>query len=86
MCGLQALIAAAQRGAKVRLLLDRYFDDSTQPTSNAATVQYIESLRAVSPTLTATSKCGWAIRRMYGLHNKMFLFDVGGRKSCMRAV
>ncbi len=44
---LEALIAAAQRGATVRLLLDRYFDDPTATTSNAAT-------RAVHRTLSCT--------------------------------
>ena len=43
---LEALIAAAQRGATVRLLLDRYFDVPTATTSNEATRQYIESLHA----------------------------------------
>jgi hypothetical protein len=77
---LEALIAAASRGAKVRLLLDRYFDDSTRPTSNAATVQYIESLRAISPTLQANFEARLGNPALYGLHNKMFLVDVGGRK------
>ena len=77
---LEALIAAAGRGAKVRLLLDRYFDDSTKPNSNAATVKYIESLRAFSPTLTANLEARLGDPAMYGLHNKMFLFDVGGQR------
>jgi phosphatidylserine/phosphatidylglycerophosphate/cardiolipin synthase-like enzyme len=71
---LQALIAAAQRGATVRLLLDRYFDDSTSPMSNAATQQYIESLHLNNFEV----RLGDPAR--YGLHNKMFLFNVGGRK------
>jgi cardiolipin synthase len=77
---LEALIAAASRGAKVRLLLDRYFDDSTQPTSNAATLQYIDSLRAISPTLYANLEARLGDPALYGLHNKMFLFDIGGRR------
>lgn len=77
---LEALIAAAGRGAQVRLLLDRYFDDATQPNSNAATVQYIESLRALSPTLAANLHARLGDPARYGLHNKMFLFDVGGRQ------
>jgi len=77
---LQALIDAAQRGATVRLLLDRYFDDSTQPTSNAATKQYIESLYVVSPTLRANFEVRLGDPALYGIHNKMFLFDVGGHK------
>jgi phosphatidylserine/phosphatidylglycerophosphate/cardiolipin synthase-like enzyme len=77
---LQALIDAASRGAKVRLLLDRYFDDPLKLTSNAATVQYIESLRAISPTLYDNLEARLGDPAMYGLHNKMFLLDVGGRK------
>jgi cardiolipin synthase A/B len=77
---LQALIDAAQRGAKVRLLLDRYFDDPTAPTSNAATQQYLESLYAISPTLRVNFEVRLGNPALYGLHNKMFLFNVGGRK------
>jgi phosphatidylserine/phosphatidylglycerophosphate/cardiolipin synthase-like enzyme len=77
---LQALIDAANRGAKVRLLLDRYFDDSTLQTSNAATVQYIESLRAISPTLHDNLEARLGDPARYGVHNKMFLFNLAGRK------
>jgi len=77
---LEALIAAAGRGAQVRLLLDRYFDVPTRTMSNAATVQYIESLRAVSPTLHANLDARLGDPALYGLHNKMFLFNLGGRK------
>lgn len=77
---LEALIAAAGRGARVRLLLDRYFDDATKANSNAATVQYIASLRALSPTLAANLEVWQGDPALYGLHNKMFLFDVGGQK------
>jgi phosphatidylserine/phosphatidylglycerophosphate/cardiolipin synthase-like enzyme len=77
---LEALIAAAGRGAQVRLLLDRYFDDATSPTSNAATVQYVESLRALSSTLHDNLQVRLGDPAMYGIHNKMFLFAVGGQK------
>jgi phosphatidylserine/phosphatidylglycerophosphate/cardiolipin synthase-like enzyme len=77
---LEALIAAARRGVKVRLLLDRFFDDAALPTSNAATVQYVESLRAVSPTLRANLEVRLGDPALYGLHSKLFLFDIGGRK------
>ncbi len=77
---LEALLAAANRGAKVRLLLDRYFDDPTQLTSNTATVQYIESLRAVSSTLHDNLQVQLGDPAFYGIHNKMFLFNSGGRK------
>ena len=77
---LEALIAAAGRGAKVRLLLDRHFDDPTKLTSNAATVQYIDSLRAISPTLHDNLAARLGDPAMYGIHNKMFLVAVGGRQ------
>ncbi|HZY42372.1 MAG TPA: phospholipase D-like domain-containing protein, partial [Anaerolineae bacterium] len=77
---LEALIAAAGRGAKVRVLLDRYFDDATKPNSNAATVKYVESLRALSSTLAANLQVRLGDPARYGLHNKMFLFDVGGQQ------
>jgi len=77
---LEALIAAAGRGAQVRVLLDRYFDDATKPNSNAATVKYIESLRALSPTLAANLQARLGDPAMYGLHNKIFLFNVGGHQ------
>ncbi len=77
---LEALIAAAGRGAQVRLLLDHYFDDATKPNSNDATVKYVESRRALSPTLAANLHVRQGDPARYGLHNKMFLFDVGGRQ------
>jgi phosphatidylserine/phosphatidylglycerophosphate/cardiolipin synthase-like enzyme len=77
---LQALIAAASRGAQVRLLLDRYFDDGLLPTSNAATQTYVDSLRALSPTLMSNLEVRLGDPAGYGIHNKMFLFNIGGRK------
>jgi cardiolipin synthase A/B len=77
---LEALIAAASRGAKVRVLLDRYFDVPTATTSNAATVQYIELLRAISPTLHDNLEARLGDPALYGIHNKMFLFDIDGRQ------
>ncbi len=77
---LEALIAAAGRGAKVRVLLDRYFDVPTATVSNAATVHYIESLRAISPTLHDNLEARLGDPALYGVHNKMFLFNIAGRK------
>ena len=77
---LQALIAAASRGAHVRLLMDRYFDDGSSPTSNTATRAYVDALRALSPTLMSNIEARLGDPAMYGVHNKMFLFDIGGRK------
>ena len=44
---LQALIDAARRGAKVRLLLDSFFDDTEALRSNRATVDYVQAISAV---------------------------------------
>ncbi len=72
---LEALIAAASRGARVRLLLDSYYDDG----DNAATVAYIESLRAVSETLRANLHARTGNPTASGIHNKMVLAFISGR-------
>jgi len=77
---LEALIAAAGRGAQVRLLLDRYFDDSASLTGNTATISYLQSLHAASPTLMSNLQVRLGDPALFGLHNKMFLFNVGGRQ------
>lgn len=77
---LEALIAAAGRGAQVQLLLDRYFDDSASLTSNTATISYLQALRAASPTLMSNLQVRLGDPALFGLHNKLFLFNVGGRK------
>jgi phosphatidylserine/phosphatidylglycerophosphate/cardiolipin synthase-like enzyme len=77
---LEALIAAASRGAHVRLLLDSYFDDPTKANSNAATVEYIDSLRALNPTLLSNLEVRRSDPTFGGIHNKMFLFNINGRQ------
>lgn len=77
---LEALIAAASHGCKVRILLDGYFDDPTSLTSNAATVVYIESLRALSSTLKNNLEARLGNPTEGGIHNKMYLFDVDSHK------
>ncbi len=77
---LRALIDAASRGARVRLLLDSFFDDTTSATSNAATLTYLESLRALSPTLASNLEARRGNPTLGGIHSKLILFDVGGRK------
>ncbi|HLF26010.1 MAG TPA: lamin tail domain-containing protein [Anaerolineae bacterium] len=77
---LHALIDAASRGAHVRLLLDGYFDDATSPTSNEAARLYLESLRALSPTLMSNLEVRRGNPALGGIHNKMFLVNFGGRK------
>ncbi len=77
---LQAFIGAASRGAHVRLLLDSFFDDAASPTSNEAARAYLESLRAASPTLMSNLEVRRGNPTLDGLHNKMVLFNIGGRK------
>ncbi len=75
---LAALIGAAERGASVRILLDRFYDDPTNPRSNARTIDFIESQRAISPTLAAALQARTGNPGGRGLHNKMTLLRVGG--------
>jgi hypothetical protein len=77
---LEAAISAASRGCKVRILLDGYFDDPASPTSNAATVAYIESLRATSATLKSNLEARLGNPTEAGIHNKMMLFEIDGHR------
>ena len=75
---LQAYINAARRGAKVRVLLDAYFDDQdlNSPRSNLRTVEYLTSVAGVEH-LDLEAK-----RRNptgQGIHNKMVLAQIGGK-------
>ena len=73
---LSAMLGAASRGAKVRLVLDKFYDNPTQPRSNAATLQYVLSQAATH---------GWDVRAVranitgHGIHNKMILVRLGNR-------
>ncbi len=64
----QALVGAASRGAKVRVLLDRFYDDPTTTRSNFATAQYLNALAAAN---------GWDMQVQrgnptgLGIHNKI---------------
>ncbi|MFN3928649.1 MAG: phospholipase D-like domain-containing protein, partial [Thermoflexus sp.] len=75
---LATLIEAAGRGTSVRLLLDRFYDDPANPRGNAATVAYVESLRATSSTLSVTLQARTGNPGGRGLHNKMTLIRLGG--------
>ena len=75
---LQAYIAAARRGAKVRILLDAYFDnqDLTSPRSNLRTVEYLTSVaQAEGLDLQAQRRNPTG----EGIHNKMVLAQIGGK-------
>lgn len=72
---LQAYVAAARRGARVRLLLDGFFDDPVHWNSNAATVAFVEDLgRREGLDLQARRGNPAGL----GLHNKMVLVRLSG--------
>ncbi|HIP96519.1 MAG TPA: hypothetical protein EYH32_04805, partial [Anaerolineae bacterium] len=69
---LEAYIAAARRGATVRILLDSYYDEPGEVRSNAATCGYVNTI-AVSETLDLECRLGNPAG--LGIHNKMVLVD-----------
>ena len=75
---LAAYRAVARRGAKVRVLLDAYFDnqDLGSPRSNLRTVEYLNAM-ALNEGLDLQAR-----RRNptgQGIHNKMMLAQIGGK-------
>jgi hypothetical protein len=74
---LQALLDAAARGARVRILLDGHYDDAASPRSNRATARYVTQLAQIN---------GWDIQAALGnptglgIHNKLFLVQLGNRR------
>ncbi|MDX1663540.1 MAG: lamin tail domain-containing protein [Candidatus Promineifilaceae bacterium] len=73
---LAALIAAARRGARVRLLLDGYYDDPASPLSNRATCDYINRVGREQGYRLA---CQVGNPTGMGIHNKMVLLQLDGR-------
>ncbi len=71
---LVALIAAARRGAQVRVLLDSLFDDATDDRSNRATADYLNDL-AAAEGLDLAARVGNPTGG--GLHAKIALLRVG---------
>ena len=71
---LQALIDAARRGARVRVLLDSYFDDAQALRSNQATVDYL-GLVAKAEGLDLHARLGNPTQA--GLHAKLVLVRLG---------
>jgi cardiolipin synthase len=69
---LESYIAAARRGAIVRILLDSYYDEPTDARSNAATCSYVNVI-AASETLDLECRLGNPAG--LGIHNKMVLVD-----------
>jgi len=75
---LNAYIAAARRGATVRVLLDAYFDnqDLNNPRSNLRTVEYLNRVaQAEGLNLEARRRNPTG----EGIHNKMVLAQIAGR-------
>jgi phosphatidylserine/phosphatidylglycerophosphate/cardiolipin synthase-like enzyme len=74
---LQAILDAAARGARVRLLFDGHYDDPSNPRSNRATVLHVMQLVQAN---------GWDVRAALGnptglgIHNKMVLVRLGERR------
>lgn len=71
---LEALIAAARRGASVRLLLDSFFGDPEDGRSNRATVDYVNAL-AAAEGLDLRARLGNPAGG--GLHAKLHLLALG---------
>lgn len=70
----QAYLVAARRGARVRVLLDGYFDDPASWNGNAVTVQHLNE-RGRSEGLDLQARLGNPTGQ--GLHNKMILLTSG---------
>ncbi|MCX6029041.1 MAG: phospholipase D-like domain-containing protein [Chloroflexi bacterium] len=71
-------MAAARRGATVRVLLDACFDnqDLNSPRSNLRTVEYLKAIaQAAGLDLDARRRNPTG----EGIHNKMVLAQIGGR-------
>ena len=73
---LNAMLEAARRGARVRLLLDSFFDDSEGLRSNRATVDYIRAV-AAAEGLDIEARTGNPT--LGGIHAKVVLVRLGNR-------
>lgn len=71
---LEAMINAARRGARVRLLLDSFFDEPEALRSNRATVDYIHAL-ATTEGLDLEARTGNPT--LGGIHAKVVLVRLG---------
>lgn len=71
---LEAAIDAARRGARVRLLLDSYFDDEDALRSNQATVDYVRAI-AVDEGIDLDARLGNPTAG--GIHAKLVLVHIG---------
>ncbi len=67
---LEAYINAARRGAKVRLLLDAFYDDPLDPRGNSAACVYVNGLASAE---SLDLQCLTGNPTGTGIHNKMVL-------------
>ncbi len=74
---LQALIVAARRGAKVRLVLDSFFDEPESLRSNRATVEYVRAV-ANAEGLDLAARLGNPTGG--GIHAKLLLIRLGNAR------
>ena len=73
---LEAYINAARRGARVQLLLDKFFNDWDDPVSNSATCHYVNDI-AKAEHLSLSCQLGDPAG--LGIHSKMVLLEINGR-------
>ena len=74
---LEAAIDAARRGARVRLLLDSFFDDAESLRNNQVTVDYVRAI-AVDEGLDLDARLGNPTGG--GIHAKLVLVTIGGER------
>jgi phosphatidylserine/phosphatidylglycerophosphate/cardiolipin synthase-like enzyme len=74
---LEALIGAARRGTRVRILLDNFFDQPSDPRSNLATAVYVNTI-ARAEGLDLAARLGNPSGA--GLHGKLHLLALGGER------
>ena len=72
---LEALIAAARRGAQVHILLDSYFDDPAALRNNQAAMEYINQT-ALREGIALAARLGNPTHG--GIHAKLILLRIGG--------
>ena len=70
----QAMVAAARRGTRVRILLDSFFDDAEALRSNQATITYLREL-AAAEGLDLDARVGNPT--LAGIHAKVVLVRLG---------
>jgi cardiolipin synthase len=73
---LEAYLDAARRGARVRLLLDSFYDTPGDARGNAATCAYVNGIASAEGLDLA---CRRGNPTGTGIHNKMVLVSAGGR-------